>query len=91
MIDISIIDHMCRIENSTRCRQQPFRSCSLADEDLHGYGIMRQVAKQTCGRVRLGPGTLYGLSRRYLKKNSSKKSIRVTMRPMAVNVADTTR
>jgi DNA-binding PadR family transcriptional regulator len=33
---------------------------SLADEDLHGYGIMRQVAGQTGGRMRLGPGTLYG-------------------------------
>ena len=32
---------------------------SLADEDLHGYGIMRQVEQQTCGRMRLGPGTLY--------------------------------
>jgi DNA-binding PadR family transcriptional regulator len=32
---------------------------SLADEDLHGYGIMRQVAEQTGGRMRLGPGTLY--------------------------------
>jgi DNA-binding PadR family transcriptional regulator len=33
---------------------------SLADEDLHGYGIMRSVADQTGGRMRLGPGTLYG-------------------------------
>jgi DNA-binding PadR family transcriptional regulator len=33
---------------------------SLADEDLHGYGIMRQVAEQTGSRMRLGPGTLYG-------------------------------
>jgi len=32
---------------------------TLAGEDLHGYGIMRQVAEQTGGRVRLGPGTLY--------------------------------
>jgi DNA-binding PadR family transcriptional regulator len=32
---------------------------SLADADLHGYGIMRQVADQTAGRMRLGPGTLY--------------------------------
>jgi DNA-binding PadR family transcriptional regulator len=32
---------------------------ALADEDLHGYGIMRQVAEQTCNRTRLGPGTLY--------------------------------
>jgi len=32
---------------------------SLADADLHGYGIMRQVEEQTGGRMRLGPGTLY--------------------------------
>ena len=32
---------------------------ALAGEDLHGYGIMRQVAEQTDGRIRLGPGTLY--------------------------------
>jgi DNA-binding PadR family transcriptional regulator len=33
---------------------------ALADEDLHGYGIMRHVEEQTGGRMRLGPGTLYG-------------------------------
>jgi DNA-binding PadR family transcriptional regulator len=33
---------------------------ALAGEDLHGYAIMRQVEQQTNGRVRLGPGTLYG-------------------------------
>jgi DNA-binding PadR family transcriptional regulator len=32
---------------------------ALVGEDLHGYGIMRQVAEQTDGRMRLGPGTLY--------------------------------
>jgi DNA-binding PadR family transcriptional regulator len=32
---------------------------ALADEDLHGYGIMRKVEDQTAGRMRLGPGTLY--------------------------------
>src|ERR1700688_3947992 len=32
---------------------------SLADRDLHGYAIMRQVEQQTGGRLRLGPGTLY--------------------------------
>jgi DNA-binding PadR family transcriptional regulator len=32
---------------------------SLADCDLHGYAIMRQVEEQTGGRMRLGPGTLY--------------------------------
>lgn len=32
---------------------------SLADNDLHGYAIMRQVEEQSNGRIRLGPGTLY--------------------------------
>src|ERR1700734_4106060 len=32
---------------------------ALADGDLHGYAIMRQVEEQTGGRMRLGPGTLY--------------------------------
>ena len=40
---------------------------SLAGEDLHGYAIMRQVEQQTCGRVRLGPGTLYGSLRSLLE------------------------
>ena len=41
---------------------------SLAGEDLHGYGIMRHVAEQTGGRVRLGPGTLYGSIRTLLEE-----------------------
>jgi len=32
---------------------------SLADGELHGYGIMRQVEEQTNAGIRLGPGTLY--------------------------------
>jgi DNA-binding PadR family transcriptional regulator len=32
---------------------------SLADDDLHGYEIMRRVEEQTDGRTRMGPGTLY--------------------------------
>src|SRR5262245_32723734 len=39
---------------------------ALADQDLHGYEIMRQVAEQTGGRTRLGPGTLYGSIRTLL-------------------------
>ena len=42
---------------------------SLADQDLHGYGIMRQVSEQTNGRMRLGPGTLYGSIRGLLEEN----------------------
>ncbi|MGA8730171.1 MAG: helix-turn-helix transcriptional regulator [Terracidiphilus sp.] len=33
---------------------------ALADGDLHGYAIMREIEEQTGGRLRLGPGTLYG-------------------------------
>jgi DNA-binding PadR family transcriptional regulator len=32
---------------------------ALAGEDLHGYGIMQEVRRQSEGRFRLGPGTLY--------------------------------
>jgi DNA-binding PadR family transcriptional regulator len=42
---------------------------SLAGENLHGYGIMRQVAEQTCGRMRLGPGTLYSSIQALLEAN----------------------
>lgn len=37
---------------------------ALADEDRHGYGIIREVGERTDGRVRLGPGTLYGAVKR---------------------------
>jgi DNA-binding PadR family transcriptional regulator len=42
---------------------------SLADGDLHGYAIMRQVEEQTGGRTRLGPGTLYSSIRALLEEN----------------------
>ena len=59
IIDILSIDHM------PKRKLDPLPSAafqillSLAEEDLHGYGIMRQVAEQTGDRMRLGPGTLY--------------------------------
>ena len=31
----------------------------LASEDLHGYGIIQEIARQSQGSYRLGPGTLY--------------------------------
>jgi DNA-binding PadR family transcriptional regulator len=40
---------------------------ALAGQDLHGYAIMRQVEKQTEGRMRLGPGTLYSSIRTLLE------------------------
>jgi DNA-binding PadR family transcriptional regulator len=39
---------------------------SLADEERHGYGIMREVQDRTDGSIRLGPGTLYGAIKRLI-------------------------
>jgi DNA-binding PadR family transcriptional regulator len=39
---------------------------ALADEERHGYGIMREVEARTGGGTRLGPGTLYGSIKRML-------------------------
>ncbi len=40
---------------------------ALAEGERHGYAIMREVAEQTNGQMRLGPGTLYGSIRRMLE------------------------
>jgi DNA-binding PadR family transcriptional regulator len=32
---------------------------ALADEDLHGYGIIQKAARQSQRQYKLGPGTLY--------------------------------
>lgn len=32
---------------------------ALAGEDLHGYGIMLEVARQSNDQYKIGPGTLY--------------------------------
>ena len=32
---------------------------ALAESDLHGYGIMQSVKRQSSGTFKLGPGTLY--------------------------------
>ncbi len=39
---------------------------ALVDDELHGYGIMQEVARLTDGQLRLGPGTLYGAIKRML-------------------------
>ena len=33
---------------------------ALSTEDRHGYGIMKQVERESRGKVKMGPGTLYG-------------------------------
>ena len=42
---------------------------ALSDGDLHGYGIMQEVAEHTAGQIRLGPGTLYGAIKRLLNQS----------------------
>jgi DNA-binding PadR family transcriptional regulator len=39
---------------------------ALADGERHGYSIMQEVEARTDGKVRLGPGTLYGSIKRIL-------------------------
>jgi DNA-binding PadR family transcriptional regulator len=39
---------------------------ALADGERHGYGIIQEVENSTDGRVRMGPGTLYGSVKRML-------------------------
>lgn len=39
---------------------------SLADGEKHGYAIMQEVSARTAGRLRMGPGTLYGSISRLL-------------------------
>ena len=33
---------------------------TLSPEERHGYGIMKQVESESQGKVKMGPGTLYG-------------------------------
>jgi DNA-binding PadR family transcriptional regulator len=40
---------------------------ALSDQERHGYGIMQEVKHQTRGRLKPGPGTLYGCLNRMLE------------------------
>ncbi len=47
---------------------------ALADGEKHGYAIMQEVAKRSQGKVRLGPGTLYGSIKRMLSEGLIEES-----------------
>ncbi len=59
--------------NNTNAKANPLTPAvfeillALADQDRHGYGIMREVERRTHGDLKLGPGTLYGSIKRLLK------------------------
>lgn len=40
---------------------------ALTGGDLHGYGILLEVARQSQGQYKMGPGTLYDNLRKLLK------------------------
>ena len=48
-----------------KVKEKPLSSASvhillaLAESNLHGYGIMQSVKRQSGGKYKLGPGTLY--------------------------------
>ena len=47
---------------------------ALGAEDRHGYGIMREVKRQSEGRYGLGPGTLYDNLQKLLEKGLVEES-----------------
>ena len=47
---------------------------ALADGERHGYSIMQEVATLTDGKLRLGPGTLYGSIKRMRAKGLIEES-----------------
>jgi DNA-binding PadR family transcriptional regulator len=40
---------------------------ALAGGERHGYAIMQEVVESTEGRIKMGPGTLYGTIKRLLE------------------------
>ena len=42
---------------------------ALADEDLHGYAILKEIEERTGGEVSLGAGTLYRSIHRMLEQS----------------------
>jgi DNA-binding PadR family transcriptional regulator len=54
-----------------RSKQLPAASLHVAlallDGELHGYALMRRVEELSDGRVRMGPGTLYGTLNRLVE------------------------
>src|SRR5213594_2952802 len=40
---------------------------ALADGERHGYAIMQEVVEHSDGRIKMGPGTLYGTIKRLIE------------------------
>ncbi len=49
---------------------------ALAGGEQHGYGIMKEVARQTEGQYRLGPGTLYDNLQKLLDRGMVREALK---------------
>jgi DNA-binding PadR family transcriptional regulator len=49
---------------------------ALSTEERHGYGIMKQVELDSDGKVKMGPGTLYGSLGRMMQAGLIRESDR---------------
>src|SRR5690349_2561901 len=47
----------------------------LSTRERHGYGIMKQVEADSKGKVKMGPGTLYGAIGRMIQAGLIRESI----------------
>ena len=47
---------------------------ALADGERHGYAVMQEVAENTGGHIKMGPGTLYGTIKRLLEARMIEES-----------------
>jgi len=47
---------------------------ALTDGERHGYAIMQEVAENTGGQMKMGPGTLYGTIKRLLETRMIEES-----------------
>jgi DNA-binding PadR family transcriptional regulator len=49
---------------------------ALSIRERHGYGIMKQVEADSQGKVKMGPGTLYGSIRRMMETGLIRESVK---------------
>jgi DNA-binding PadR family transcriptional regulator len=47
---------------------------ALSQSERHGYGIMKQVEADSQGKVKMGPGTLYGSMKRMMEAGLIRES-----------------
>ena len=47
---------------------------ALSTQERHGYGIMKQVESDSQGKVKMGPGTLYGSLGRIIESGLIRES-----------------